>query len=872
MTRYAEVMPDVANRRLDRTYHYIVQDDMKAAAGMRVLIPLQGRQVQGLIVRVADRLPKEAEGKELRPVLKILAAAAVPAEMIELARWLAETTLCSVAQSLRTVWPLLKGKVEEWVIPLAGREDPDVETLRWLDPETYACLEVLGRSRRRGLPLKTFLQRARVGGDFLKQLIGQGWVKTETRFSSAWKTGARSARIPSGGVSREAPREADTREIDTREIDTREADTREADTRGVGTQEADTREADTREADTREADTREADAFRGGGVRQSACADSANFLEEGAYEALISQDGTPAEAFPNDCEKRECGSGGQAESSTEKLFRVSWGEKILSREQKAAVTEIISALGKGAARTLLLHGVTGSGKTEVYRRVIQYLLLRGGDVILLVPEISLTAQLARYFKTDFGSQMLVLHSGLKPGEKARAWEKILEGNVHLVIGARSAVFAPLPALKLIILDEEHDQAYKQDENPKYHARDVARKRMEYRQGVVLLGSATPSLEAYAAARSGKAELLTMRERIGSCILPPVEVVDMREDLAKGNRSLFSLSLQTKLRERLERGEQSMLFLNRRGYATFVVCRECGYVARCPDCDVALTYHTQDEVMRCHYCNHTEETPHRCPECGSRYIRFFGLGTQRVEEELRGLWPQVRVLRLDWDAVHEQGHEEILAAFRRQEAQVLVGTQMMAKGLDFPNVTLVGIVAADQTLQMPDFRARERTFQLLTQVAGRAGRSEKPGEVVIQTYTPADRAIQHASVHDFEGFFWEEIRYRKERRYPPFTHVIRVLVQGEEEERVIKGAHELATALFGRMPEHGNGNTELLNVLGPAPAVLPRLKKQFRWQVLVKGKNIEILRAFLHGGIEKFFQSSAAHGIILNIEVDPMATA
>ncbi|KLU61019.1 primosomal protein N' [Peptococcaceae bacterium CEB3] len=770
MTRYAEVMPDVANRRLDRTYHYIVPDNMKVAAGMRVLVPLQGRQIQGLIVQVADSLPKEAGGKELRPILEILAGEAVPAEMIELARWLAETTLCSVAQSLRTVWPLLKGKVEDWVIPLAGREDPDVEALRWLDPGTYACLEVLGRSRRQGLPLKTFLQRAKVSGDFLKELIGQGWVKTETRFCSAWKTGTRTGRTP---------------------------------------------------------DNRE---------------------------------------------KREYETGERTGPQVSALFRAPGEERILSREQKAAVTEIIAALGKEAAQTLLLHGVTGSGKTEVYRRVIHYLLTQGGDAILLVPEISLTAQLARYFQADFGSQMLVLHSGLKPGEKARAWEKMLEGNVRLVIGARSAVFAPLPALRLIILDEEHDQAYKQDENPKYHARDVARKRMEYRKGVVLLGSATPSLEAYAAARSGKAALLTMRERIGSCILPPVEVVDMREDLAKGNRSLFSLSLQSKLRERLERGEQSMLFLNRRGYATFVVCRECGYVVRCPDCDVALTYHTQDEVMRCHYCNHTEATPHRCPECGSRYIRFFGLGTQRVEEELRGLWPEARVLRLDWDAVHEHGHEEILAAFRRQEAQVLVGTQMMAKGLDFPNVTLVGIVAADQTLQMPDFRARERTFQLLTQVAGRAGRSEKPGEVVIQTYTPADRAIQHASVHDFEGFFWEEIRYRKERRYPPFTHVIRVLVQGEAEERVIKGAHELAAALLRRMPEDGNGNTDLLNVLGPAPAVLPRLKKQFRWQVLVKGKNIEVLRAFLHSGIEKFFQSSVARGIILNIEVDPMATA
>ncbi|MDI6813270.1 MAG: primosomal protein N', partial [Desulfitobacteriaceae bacterium] len=290
--------------------------------------------------------------------------------------------------------------------------------------------------------------------------------------------------------------------------------------------------------------------------------------------------------------------------------------------------------------------------------------------------------------------------------------------------------------------------------------------------------------------------------------------------------------------------------------------------RCPDCDVALTYHTHAEEMRCHYCSHMEKPPHQCPSCGSRYIRFFGLGTERVEEELRAMFPEIPLLRLDYDTTRLNGHQEILERFRRQEALVLIGTQMMAKGLDFPNVTLVGVIAADQSLQMPDFRARERTFQLLTQVAGRAGRSFKPGAVVIQTYAPEDRAILRASLHDFQGFFWEEIRYRKERLYPPFTNVIRVILQHEQEERVIKGAQELSAILRQRMLKPDDGHTEL-NVLGPAPAVLPRLKKQFRWQVSLKGKDIGIMRSVLHVSVGEFFQGPASSGIVLNIEVNPL---
>ena len=756
MFRYAEVLVDVANRRLDKSYHYLIPEYLILSIGMRVLVFLQNRKVQGLVVNVTNELPEELTSVTLKSVLEIVDGdSPVPQELIELAHWLAQTTICSVAQSLHTVWPLLKGKVEEWVTLIVSVKDPDVQTLQWLDLEAFRAITVLSRARSKSISQKTFLKRANISEGTLTKLLQQGWAKKETRFVTS----------------------------------------------GVGSK------------------------------KKASC------IESSLAVAHKSPSGRTYE---------------------------------LTVDQATAVRNVRVALEEGSSQTLLLHGVTGSGKTDVYRELIAQVLVQGGDAILLVPEISLTSQVARYFETQFGERVIILHSGLQPGEKMKAWEDILSGQKRIVIGARSAVFAPLPNLSLIILDEEHDGAYKQDENPKYHARDVARKRMEQRKGVVLLGSATPSLEAYAAAQSGKIRLLTMTRRVGESVLPPVEIVDMREELVQGNRSMFSRLLQQKLRQRLERGEQTMLFLNRRGYSTFVVCRECGYVVSCPNCDIALTYHSQGQAMRCHYCNHSELPPHTCPQCGSRYIRFFGQGTQRVEEELQVLLPEVPILRLDYDTTRSgDAHRTILDRFRRQEAAILVGTQMMAKGLDFPNVTLVGVVAADQMLNMPDFRSRERTFQLLTQVAGRAGRSKAPGEVVIQTYTPAEGAIVRAAHHDFQGFFWEEIRYRKERRYPPYTHIIRVLLLHEKEERVIKGAQDLGDCLQRGMQEPKFGNTEL-DLLGPAPDVLSRLKNQWRWQVSVKGRHLGQLRALLHQGVQNFFKGSASNGIVLNIEVDPLS--
>ncbi|GAB6173615.1 primosomal protein N' [Paradesulfitobacterium aromaticivorans] len=781
--RYAQVFVDVANRRLDQIYTYIIPAHLEINPGARVLVPLQKRVVQGIVVKITAELPSdlppELESSKLRPVAAVLEGQPVPPDLIELALWLAETTICPVAQSLHTVWPVLKGKAEEWVIPLITAADPDLQAMEIFDLELYQAMTVLLRARRKALPLSLLSKRTGIDRARFADMLRRGWVKTEFRFTSNWRPGP-------------------TREFETEQGKTFVANVSNADILFSGS-----------------------DAEDRFGTRDSS------------------------------------GSGAK-------------GAFTLTDEQQEALKKITAGLATGSFQTLLLHGVTGSGKTEVYRAAIAQVLREGGDAILLVPEISLTSQIADYFIKEFPSELIILHSGLNAGAKAKAWEEILAGTKRLVIGARSAVFAPLANLRLIILDEEHDGAYKQGENPKYHAREVARKRMERKGGVVVLGSATPSLEAYAAARSGKIQLVTMLARVGQRPLPPVKVIDMREELAQGNRSIFSLYLQSALRQRLERGEQAMLFLNRRGYSTFVVCRECGHVARCPSCDVALTYHSQGQMMRCHYCNHEEGVPHRCPQCGSRYIRFFGQGTQRVEEELAAILPEAPVLRMDYDSTRTpESYRVILERFRRQEASILVGTQMIAKGLDFPNVTLVGVITADQTLNMPDFRSRERTFQLLTQVAGRAGRAHKEGEVVIQTYAPTDLAIVRASSHDFTSFFWEEINYRRERGYPPFTHVIRVLLQHEKEERVVRAAHELALSLQRGMGDTPAGNNGL-DILGPAPAVLPKLKNEYRWQVSVKGKDRDSLRAFLHRGVQDYTQNPASSGIALNIEVDPLS--
>ncbi|WP_102335938.1 primosomal protein N' [Salimicrobium jeotgali] len=502
----------------------------------------------------------------------------------------------------------------------------------------------------------------------------------------------------------------------------------------------------------------------------------------------------------------------------------------LTRYQQQAMDEIVDSVKNEKPDVYLLHGVTGSGKTEVYMQSIQEVLARGEEAIMLVPEIALTPQMVERFKGRFGSKVAVLHSALSAGEKYDEWRKIQRRDVQVVVGARSAIFAPFRNLGLIIIDEEHETSYKQEDRTRYHARDVALKRASEHGCPVVLGSATPSLESFARAQKGNYRLLELPERMNEQAMPTVELVDMREELHEGNRSMFSQSLKAKLEERLQKGEQSVLFLNRRGYSTFVMCRDCGHVVECPYCDISMTYHRNQERLKCHYCSFEQPMPSKCPECESKTIRYFGTGTQKVEEHLQQLIPEARIIRMDVDTTRRKGaHEKLLTKFGNNEADILLGTQMIAKGLDFGNVTLVGVLAADSLLNLPDFRASEKTFQLLTQVSGRAGRHEKEGEVVVQTYTPDHYSIQLASTYDFNRFYEEEMKYRKMFHYPPFYYLTLLTVSHPNTFQAQEVTRKIAQYLKQNL-------SETAEVLGPTPSPLERINNRYRYQTMVKYKS------------------------------------
>jgi primosomal protein N' (replication factor Y) len=511
----------------------------------------------------------------------------------------------------------------------------------------------------------------------------------------------------------------------------------------------------------------------------------------------------------------------------------------LNDEQSVALEKIKAAMGSGAERPFLLHGVTGSGKTEVYLQAIRHALELGRGAIVLVPEISLTPQTVERFKARFSSGeprtlVAVLHSHLSSGERHDEWHKIRDGRARIVIGARSAIFAPVEPLGLVIVDEEHEHSYKQEESPRYHARDVAVVRAQREGAVVVLGSATPSVESFHNVRKGKYTLLEMTRRIDDRRLPIVRVIDMRQEPRPprgGAPSVFSRPLREAIRARLERSEQTMLFLNRRGFSTSLQCLKCGHACGCPNCSVSLTYHRAARKLMCHICGHEEGVPERCPApgCGDPSIRFAGLGTERVEDALRTGFPKARIERMDSDTLkRKEDYRRILTEFRLGRIDILVGTQMIAKGLHFPNVTLVGIVHADLSLHQADFRAGERTFQLLTQVSGRAGRGDVEGEVFVQSFTPFHPAIQYARRHDFIGFYDQEVEFREQLRYPPFARVALLTLRGRNEDKVKLFIEHLRRELGKRF-----GDWKNLIIAGPAPAPLVRAESHFRHQIMLR---------------------------------------
>jgi len=534
-------------------------------------------------------------------------------------------------------------------------------------------------------------------------------------------------------------------------------------------------------------------------------------------------------------------------------------EKILNEDQKRAVDLIMNSREK----KFLIHGVTGSGKTEIYMKLVSYMLKENKQSIILIPEISLTPQMVERFKGRFGPGIAVFHSRLSDGERFDEWMRVKLGNVQIAIGARSAIFLPFENLGLIVIDEEHEASYKSDSDPKFDAREIAYMKCKLENCKLILGSATPSVDSYYKSTTKELQLITINKRADGAAMPKVEIVDMREELMNNNRSIFSKSLHEGIIECLRKKEQVILFLNRRGFSTFVSCRKCGYVFKCKKCDISLTYHNVGEYLTCHYCGEKEKISKICPSCGSSYVKYFGVGTEKIEQEINRIFPSAKTLRMDFDTTRKKNsYEYIYNTFKSKQADILIGTQMVAKGLDFENVTLVGVIAADLSLNLPDFRAFERTFQLLTQVSGRAGRGSKEGNVVIQTYSADNLTLQYAASNDYDSFYKNEIMMRQAMDYPPFTSILVITMSSEDEPLLIKSIQNVSENL-----KYDIQNNDKITLLGPCPCGISKMKNFYRWQIIIKGNIEEIIaekiRNFVYESVKNVYNS-----IRVSIDINP----
>ncbi|WP_270171993.1 replication restart helicase PriA [Paenibacillus sp. SYP-B4298] len=924
----ARVIVDVPSRQTDRPFDYAVPAELESwiEVGSRVGVPFGGRTLQGFVVELTQQ--SEVSGSRLKPLAELLdPVPPLSPDLVELAHWISVKYCCTWTAALQAMIPAaLKGKAERYIGLGEG----------W----TQAIVGQQAERAGRGEAARS--DAAEPGDSLLPQelrdyIARQGLVRLESlqaRFPQ-WEL-LMAAALRSGELTE---RVAVKDRLAVKKVLTvfpllTEDELREE----LG-------KLSSRAARQRE--LLETVARCPGGIA----------LQQLLTEAGGSASSVRSLAAKGLVELREVEQDRDPYAGRE--FGVS--EPLQLTEGQASVYRTItgSVLAR-EAKVYLLQGVTGSGKTEVYLQSIALCIAQGRQAIVLVPEISLTPQMVERFKSRFGDAVAVLHSRLSNGERYDEWRKIKQRRVQVAIGARSAIFAPFDSVGLIIIDEEHESSYKQEETPKYHARDVAIKRARQHDAVVVLGSATPSLESYMAARravppakrpadarlldhatatgavavsghprhvaagglpapgaqaraiqeearpgigygedidgrqaaaagqgamtppAGESQeptasvgaLLPLPERALGRPLPPVEIVDMREELKAGNRSMFSRPLHSALQQCLERGEQAVLLLNRRGYSTFVMCRSCGYTAGCPHCDITLTYHQNTRMLRCHYCGFAQRSPESCPDCSSEHIRFFGTGTQRVEEELAKLFPGIRVIRMDVDTTTEKGsHEKWLTAFGRQQADVLLGTQMVAKGLDFPMVTLVGVIAADSGLHMPDFRAAEKTFQLLTQVAGRAGRHHLPGRVVIQSYMPEHYAIQTAKRHDYDAFLEYELKARRLLSYPPFCRLVLVTMSHEQLPLLIAQGELFAEQLrqlaasAGVLGDLSGSQERVLSLLGPVASPIPRLKDRYRFQCMVKYRGSVDAVGLIRQALASL-QEGQQSKVLFSVDVDP----
>ena len=796
----ASVIVDVAAMQTDKEFDYIVPEKWEGLIqpGMRVVVPFGPRKIQGFVTV----LKNESNVKKLKAIIEPMDLLPVlNKELLQLADWLTETTLCFKISAYQAMLPAaMKAKYEK-VFQIRETEVPmDEELVRLFNRNGEMTWEEAAKSG-----LLNSLRRE---------------VK-ENRAELVYKVKSREKKksIRMIGLS-----------LSDEELDDR------------------------------------LNALSANARKQK---DVLHYLASAESSLLSAKEVMEQTGTSNSTLKSLIDKGFIMERYRE-VYRDPYENRKfeqteplpLTDQQQEAIAPILGSIEDVRQETFLLYGVTGSGKTEIYLQSIQRVLEKGKEAIVLVPEISLTPQMVHRFKGRFGDDVAVLHSGLSTGEKYDEWRKIQRKEVKVVVGARSAVFAPFENLGIIIIDEEHETSYKQEENPRYHARETAIKRAEFYQCPVILGSATPSLESFARAQKGVYHLLTLPKRMNNQQLPDVEIVDMREELRHGNRSMFSRALFEKLTDRLEKGEQTVLFLNRRGHSSFIMCRDCGYVAGCPHCDISLTYHRHSHRMKCHYCGFEEPVPSKCPECESEHIRYFGTGTQKVEDELGKLLPHARVVRMDVDTTSRKGaHEKLLQQFAEGKADILLGTQMIAKGLDFPNITLVGVLSADTMLHIPDFRSAEKTFQLLTQVSGRAGRHQLQGEVVIQTYTPEHYSIQLAGKQDYDQFYKEEMIMRKLGNYPPFYYLALVTVSHEDIMTASGVTEKITQYIQARL------SNEAI-ILGPVASPIARINDRYRYQCLIKYKREPKLNEILKTVMEHYTKQQNDKSLQVAVDVNP----
>ena len=825
---FAAVVVNVEAPGLRQPFTYRVPDALRGeiAPGMCVVVPFGKQETIGYVLQLSERAPEKLEAETIRDVIARVGGdgANLPEAVLKTARWMAQQYLADLAQSVRTVIPNIQSAhvVRRYALSGDWRD-----ALPHLVPTHRAVIEILAETPEQAATedeLKKRLNGAKLDSP-LNILRKRGLLRDVWRVEPP-RIGARQVRsarlIPNWddaeaeAAKREAKAPAQTRILKT-------------------------------------------------------------LIESGGGPLPISEVLALSEASSAALKKLEADNLLAIEivEVRRRPFRFVAGAAVPpvpTGEQEAAVNEIKKRLDTREANTALIYGVTGSGKTEVYLRAIAETRRRKRAALILVPEIALTTQVVDNFRARIGDRVAVLHSALSDGERRDEWQRIGRGEADVVVGARSAVFAPLENVGLIVVDEEHESSYKQDQpSPRYHARDVAIARARATGATVLLGSATPAMESFYKAESGEWGFLPLRQRALNRPLPSVEVVDLRESYKKGSPpTLFAPVLSELIADRLAKGEQTILFLNRRGFAMFLLCRDCGYTTRCPHCDVSLTFHQATHRLVCHHCAYERPAPSLCPQCKGDRIRPFGIGTEKVETEVRALFPTARVLRMDRDTTQQKdAHLKMLRTFRNGDADILIGTQMVAKGLDFAGVTLVGVISADTALNMPDFRASERAFQLLTQVSGRAGRGRKPGHVIVQTFNPEHESVAAAAQHDYETFYRQEIINRRELSYPPFTRLANIISQDEMPREAESRVRALASVLGGshsildgpKLADDG------LMILGPAPCPLSRLRGKYRWHLLLKAPDADLLRARIRAAMNQLSSSERMH---LTVDVDPMS--